>query len=89
MLELSTVLGLGGAIIVPFSALAGCLALGNGGGGDDVDGDGGDNDDGDWPVDGLNGVFCLYCAKAMLIQLTIDAIQIATSTETKKLPIIL
>ena len=90
-LEGPTVLGLGGAIIVQFSALAGftfvrCPVLGNGGGGDG--GDGGDNDDGDWPVDGMKGIFVLNCARAMLKQLTIDAIQIAISTETKRMPII-
>ena len=90
-LEGPTVLGLRGAIIVQFFALAGftfvkCPVQGNGGGDDDVDG--GDNDDGDWPVDGTKGVFVLNCAKAILIQLTIDAIQTAISTETKIMPII-
>ena len=89
-LEGPTVLGLWGAIIVQFFALAGftfvkCPVQGNGGG-DDVDG--GDNDDGDWPVDGTKGVFVLNCAKVILIQLTIDAIQIAIITETKMMPII-
>ena len=91
-LEGPTVLGLGRAIIVSFSALAEftfvrCPVL-CGNGGDDEDGDGGDNDDGDWPVEGLKGIFVLNCAKAILIQLTIDAIQIAISTETKRMPII-
>jgi hypothetical protein len=98
-LEGPTVLSLWGAIIVQFFALAGftfvkCPVQGNGDGDDDGNGDGdddgngGDNDDGDWPVDGTKGVFVLNCAKAILIQLTIDAIQIAISTETKMMPII-
>ena len=90
-LEGPTVLSLWGAIIVQFFALAGftfvkCPVQGNDDG--DDDGNGGDNDDGDWPVDGTKGVFVLNCAKAILIQLTIDAIQIAISTETKMMPII-
>ena len=90
-LEGPTVWNLSGAIIVQFFALAGfifvkCPVQGNDDG--DDDGNGGDNDDGDWPVDGMKGVFVLNCAKAILIQLTIDAIQIAISTETKMMPII-
>ena len=45
--------------------------------------DGGDRFDGDWPVDGMKGVFVLNCAKAILIQLTIDAMQIAISRKLK------
>lgn len=88
-LEGPTVLSLWGAIIVQFFALAGftfvkCPVQGNDDG--DDDGNGGDNDD--WPVDGTKGVFVLNCAKAILIQLTIDAMQIAISPETKMMPII-
>ena len=69
-------------MIVQFFALAGftfvkCPVQGN------DDGNGGDNDDGDWPVDGTKGVFVLNCAKAILIQLTIDAMQIAISRKLK------
>jgi hypothetical protein len=60
------------------------------GGGDDSDDgiDGGDSDDGGWPVDGMNGMFELNCAKAMLIQLAIVAIPIAIIVETKRMPFI-
>jgi hypothetical protein len=68
-------------------AFVGC---GGDGGGDDVDwskdgdcGDdveGGDSDDVSWPVDGLYG---LYCATAILIQLVIATILIAIIEDIK------
>jgi hypothetical protein len=50
--------------------------------GDDVEG--GDSDDVSWPVDGLYG---LYCATAILIQLVIATILIAIIEDIKMTPI--